>query len=197
MDATDVLPKNYENAFGTPRVRKGFLDPEAPHDIENNIMLMSWDAIPRCDPDTCPINNICDYGKQGKCSLMSQYLKGVSLVIFRNYRNKLSEEQWIHVGLHLLPLYKGLCRMKMYELGLDVLVNVDDKGNRKMNPIFKEIREQIKTISAEWRALGLNEKGKKGDPSQDPLRHGDRSYYRTLEKQYEPKRSRLTKRRAL
>jgi hypothetical protein len=191
----EIFPPRFQELFGSPRVRRGTIDVDDPDQPAR--MLISWDAIPRCSGESCPITNICDYAQDRNCTVTYQYVKGVALIMFRNYKDELSEEQWLRVGLHLMPLYKALCRMKIYELGLGTVVNIDDKGSRKVNPIFKEIREQIKVISMEWKNLGLYDnynpgKGRPPNPKLDPFIHGDRSYHATLEK----KAKRLVERRA-
>ena len=172
------LPPQYEVTFGLPKVRRNIIDQDT--------MMVAWDAIQPCVPRDCPMEHLCMYVKVGKCKVLSSYLKGVTSIIFRNYKEKLTEDQFLKIGLHIIPLYKNLCRMKMYELGLDNVVYTDDKGNYKANPIFREIREEIKLISSEWKSLGLDSFDRSGRepkiPTKDKMIHGDPSYHEKLEK---------------
>lgn len=194
LDGADHFPKGYENKFGRPTVRRGSLIVEGKDgDTKKQIMLLSWDAIPRCRGIRCPISSEClatssdvEPPMDERCSLLMSYLKGVSLILFRNYADQLDEEKWTRVGLELLPLYKGLCRMKMVELGVSDIVSLNRSDNPVIHPIFKEIREQIKLIELIWKNLGLSGSlPEVGDQIPKVGGEGDLTYHDRLERQIE------------
>jgi len=121
---------------------------------DGSIMLYSWDVVQECIGDDCPAYLICKFKKVGRCYAQTQYLRAISSVVFRNYQN-LTEPQLYRIGMHLVPLYKTLIRLKIEELGVTSVLYTDGRGNKRVNPLFKEIRETIKTIESTWKTIGL------------------------------------------
>ena len=39
--------------------------------------IVLWDAVPKCEPETCPIVERCPYSKNGHCTLRLNYQKHV------------------------------------------------------------------------------------------------------------------------
>ena len=58
--------------------------------------------------------------------------------------------------MHLMPLYKTLCKLKMEELAVTQPVFATIRGDRKADPVYREIRETMKIIMACWKDLGLS-----------------------------------------
>jgi hypothetical protein len=54
-----------------------------------------------------------------------------------------------------MPLYVNLAKLYVYEAALMSPGFVDNKGNPKINPVYKEIRETIRSIDLQWKNLGL------------------------------------------
>jgi hypothetical protein len=118
-----------------------------------------WNTITPCLQDECPIYADCPHEERkkmgGKCEVEQGYINAVANMVYRNFKGQFSEDQFFIVGMHILPLYRHLCRLKVWEWSVREVMYEDDKGRRHLNPIYREIREQIKAISSQWRMLGI------------------------------------------
>lgn len=142
-------------------------------------LFYAWDAVPECSAERCPAFANCIYDKKDKCKVIREGLKGLSFVLFRNFKEKMTEDQLWRIGMHLMPLYRMLLRLNIEELGVDRVIVEDMRGIRRINPLYKELRETIKTIDLTWKAIGISEDhDKKGGDSVD----GDPDYVENLEK---------------
>ena len=128
--------------------------------LKGEINLYSWDYIDACDPERCPLKNICKYGSDIKCTVMGQYMKSVSEVIINNFYESLDEPVLYRMGIHLMPLYRQLFKMKFSEIMIKQAMELNDKSGWKVNPVYREIREIIKTIEWMWNRLGLTKLAK-------------------------------------
>jgi len=114
------------------------------------------------------------------------YLRAAQDVITENLPAEMvTEGMTYQVGMHLLPLYKVLCRLKMEEILIrsqDVVLE-NARGVRYINPVYKEIRETIKLIQAMWRDIGLKKALTPTVPD-DPFAGRDTlgNYYDSMEK---------------
>lgn len=123
--------------------------------IREGQQLVAWDCVPDCDIDACPLGNTCTYQhKSNKCALQTEYLQSFIDMTLRTYRS-ISEDDMFKIGMHIIPLYSNLCRMKIVEKGLREVTYIDAKGNPKVHPVFKEIREIIKVITSLWKDMGF------------------------------------------
>ena len=73
------------------------------------------------------------------------------------FRSQLTEPVLFKIGMHLVPQYKMLLKMKLAEMGIEGVIGVDLNGKPYIHPIYKEIRETIKCVNATWALLGLDE----------------------------------------
>lgn len=186
----------YERTVGDIGARKGMVDAKK--------ILLTWDAIPPCQDEQCPAHHMCGrYQHKGKCTVMLSYMKGIGTVLLREYKDVMTDEDLIKIGLHLLPLYRNLCKLKIEELGVRRVLNTNMQGNYVVNPIYREIRDTIKTIETVWKNLALpapmNGKGNGGSggkkpPLRDPEIYGDPEYYESLG-EFEPDRPKVLKRK--
>lgn len=164
-----TLPGSVRTRFGQGRVEKGRWGQD-----ENSVFLVAWDFVEECEGEDCPIYDICTYkdsfymkkgvnGGSGKCLMQQRYLKNVLHAIMEKITNKgeMNQENVIKLGYHLLPLYNQLFKFKVVEYTVDKMVYVSDKGNPQIHPVYKEIREIIKTLSGMWKDIG-------GDPKKKP-----------------------------
>jgi len=161
-----VMPGTFLARFGNITTRRGMLE---------EAKLFSWDVVPKCPqpPPTddegnvppgfliCPAIALCSFDKstlqkEVKCGVTTQYLRGTAEMIFNNFANLLSEDDFYRVGMHLMPLYRMLVKLKIHELGVRRAVTTSDRGVTKANPIYKEIRETIKSIESMWYNLQLS-----------------------------------------
>jgi hypothetical protein len=167
------VPDRFYERLGYMDIAKGSMGGE--DDTEKR--LFSWNAIMPCNHfcsviEVCPFRNcrkpivedpVQDRDKghdprQVKCFVMVKYLKSVSSVILENFGEDLLESELLRVGMHLMPLYKNLCRLKIEEMGISLVV---DTETGRISPIYREMRATIKDIEGLWNSLGLLELEKK------------------------------------
>jgi hypothetical protein len=166
-------------------------------EVREGKQLVAWDCIQDCSPAACPIGHDCVYKNAsrvtGKCDLQSQYLQSFVETIFRTYRY-LDEADMFRIGMHLVPLYGQLCQMKIIAKSVASMAYEDDKGRTLIHPIFKEIRETLKTITVIWKEIGMTGVPVPNLPGGDSSIHkhggyGDPSHYTEISKGSETKRN--------
>jgi len=135
-------------------------------------IMYTWDAVRECDRDSCPAFIQCPHPKESYCKMQVLYLESVLSLVLSNY--VCTEPELYRIGMHLIPLYKMLCRLKIEELGISNYIYETDKGNFCSNPVLKEIRETIKTIDGVWKDLGMKGISKAPVPE---LETGKKNYY--------------------
>jgi len=140
--------------IGNQSIRKG--------QVRDGMQLVAWDCIQDCVPERCPLGSECDYaskshqvnGGGGKCALQSEYIQSFVTVVLRTYKY-LDESDMFKVGMHLVPLYSQLCRQKIVEKAVGDVMQLDHRGNSRVHPIYREIRETIRVISGLWKDIGI------------------------------------------
>ena len=166
MKNTDEIPVSLSDGFGSTKIDRGL--------YENQLCMYAWTAVPLCQGSGCPAFLECDSEKKHtaedvrlaifegatdlevpRCEVLMSYMYSISNIIFRNYGDSLTEPQLYRIGMHLLPLYKILGKLKLAELVDGPVITTNDKGTRQISPIYKEIREQIKLIEHTWDTIGL------------------------------------------
>ena len=124
--------------------------------------VLRWDPATQCS-ERCPIACDCTYKKQGKCSIEVLYMNTVfnNLVhpdLKKGIADRLNDIELQRVGLHLVPLYHQLIKMKKEAYAVKTLSHVNKQGSIKIHPVFGEIREIIRCIAKEVKDLGINQK---------------------------------------
>jgi len=124
-----------------------------------------WDYIGKCQGDECVIHDVCSYkdakptsDRQTKKCGIERYYMGVVFKPFGELVEKTKDPfimQWI--GLHIIPLYHQLIKLKKFERSLKSPMDVSSKGDVRAHPVLKEIRTVISAIRTEWRMSGLME----------------------------------------
>jgi hypothetical protein len=144
--------------------------------------LVYWNAVQRCNPDSCGCIELCGNIDSGKpCHILSSYMGGVFDLMIRTFPGNISEDVVYRIGMHLVPLYKILCRLKMQEYSEDS-VFLQGKMGRSINPIFEEIRKTIKQIEDTWKNLGyIVTEGRKLKKDRFAGYFNERSYYDVIE----------------
>ena len=169
--------KSVPNTF---RLKQGELSP-LKGTFHGEFSLYAWDAVDDCLQAQCPIVAMCDYEKKGKCTVQNQYVRSVTRMIFANYASKLDEPTFYEIGMHIVPLYKQLCKLLIYEMSVENVVRTTNQGGRQVNPIYKEIRATIQLLHKMWRELGLGSMAPApGKPN--PKEPTDDDYYDRLER---------------
>ena len=158
--------------------------------------LLRWDPATTCN-ETCVVYDECPYEKKGRCSLEMTYMN----TIYRNLVNPdpakgiaeyLSDFELQRVGLHLMPLYQQLVKMKKVAHAVENMIVSDKKGSLKIHPIFSEIRAVIRDIAKEMKEIGIEAKWKKkfgtvkgvgaGPGIDELMEKGDPKYYDEISK---------------
>lgn len=148
MGTPKNIPIRYNQALGDVSVERG-------KTRNQQVRLYSWDAINDCQAENCVAYQFCRYDKKGKCTIQANYLRAFSDVMFTNFAASFTEGDFYYIGMHMMPLYKTLCKLKIEELAVTRVINVDEKGVRRVNPVYKEIRETIKLINSLWKSMGM------------------------------------------
>lgn len=166
-----ALPGSVRNAFGEGKIEKGRWGRG-----ENSVYMVAWDFVEECTHEDCPLHGICHYvdsfymrgngvnGGSNKCLMQQRYLKNVLHAVMDKIGDKkgeMNQENVIKLGYHLMPMYAQLFKFKCFEYTKPKLVYTTEKGTPKVHPVYKEIREIIKTLSGLWRDIG-------GDPKKRP-----------------------------
>ena len=125
-------------------------------DIRTGHKLIVWDAVQDCIRERCPIYSKCDYPKKDKCTVQVRYIETLILTVKNTYKY-LDDVQLAKVGLHLIPLYSHLVRLKIIEKSIETnnIVQTTNKGMRYIHPVFKEIRQTLQEINMMWRDLTI------------------------------------------
>ncbi|OIN96811.1 hypothetical protein AUJ66_05210 [Candidatus Desantisbacteria bacterium CG1_02_38_46] len=144
------LPDLYRMKLCSMHVQKG-------SDGSGTKQIISWEVAKPCRGERCPASDLCDYERGSRCRVENTYLRSVAAVIYRNFITVLDEPTLMRIGLHLMPIYQNLCRLKIVEIGVVDAVMTDDKGKPFINPVYKEMREHIKLLEQTWRSLGLSD----------------------------------------
>ena len=145
-----------------------------------------WVAIQECEYEQCISATVCPYYypqdvlKSRGCLVMKNYLKEVERLVYDNFIDDLDEYDLFRVGMHLIPLYKQLCRLKIVEMSMTMSSIIEEtrSGTSKANGILKEIRECIRTIDVTWRELGVTKARREKDPE---MIKPARGYYEAME----------------
>jgi len=161
--------------------------------------LLRWDPVTLCH-EGCVIFEDCPYLKKigHKCGLEVTYMNTVygNIVnpdLSKGIADLLSDIELQRVGLHLMPLYQQLIRLKKEAYAVRRLVIADRKGGMKVHLIFGEIRAVIRDIGREMKELGIEDKWRKkfgrdkmvggsGPSVEELLRNGDPNYYDEISK---------------
>ena len=122
----------------------------------DKIDLVVWDAVGPCDVDICPCASSCVYASSApeKCTVQVTYLQHVLDMVLATFP-AVSDKDMFMVGMHIIPLYKVLCRLLMVESGLDRYTYTSNAGTPGIHPVLREIRNTITAIRGEWRELDI------------------------------------------
>ena len=139
-------------------------------DEENEFFLNAWDFSIPCAREKCVVHSRCIYvrhwnmredklgspGYTDKCKMQQRYLRSVIYAFVDKMRRagKNEQEQVLKLGYSLIPLYAQLFKFKLYEYANNDVMVYSPRGDSKINPVYKEIREIIKTIGGVWREIG-------------------------------------------
>ena len=162
------LPNPVRDSIGAVKLEKGHW--QDVKDAEKRFYLIAWDFAFKCRYEDCGLFERCTYvkhwtmrrdelgkaGRTDKCRMQQRYMKSVIYAFVEKMRNakKTEQEAVIKLGFHLLPLYAQLFKFKLLEIDNDEILMTTARGDQKINPVYKEIREIIKTITTVWKDIG-------------------------------------------
>jgi len=162
--------------------------------IAKKFKFAVWEHISECIGDRCNLFTTCGYkggGKDTKCGVERYYLN-VVMAPYAEIVDKIKDPFVGHwVGLHLIPLYHHLVKLKKMERGL-LTIDLEEGLHAKrvrIHPVYKEIRDTIVAIRREWNLSGLyklaQEQGYLGSgvpilDGDETEMEGDRSYHDLL-----------------
>ena len=153
--------------------------------IDNLREMIYWNAIGGCFPGSCGCSDICPSFIRGevpdKCTVVSGYIESVFKMMVRVFPQQITEDVSFRIGMHLIPLYKMLCRLKMQEFRETEVMLVSISGGSRINPIFKEIRDTIQSVERVWKNLGFIVDEKKLKRGEDVAYLNGKSYYEVIE----------------
>lgn len=156
--------------------------------IEKNVKFPIWTAIQECEYQNCVSACVCPYYypqdeyRTRKCHVIMKYLKEVERLVYDNFIDDLDEYDLFRVGMHLIPLYKQLGRLKIIEMSMATsgIMEITRSGTSKAHGLFKEMRECIRTIDQTWREIGVTKSRRVNDPE---MAKPVRGYYEMMEKE--------------
>lgn len=124
-------------------------------DVTKDKRMHVWTAVQNCEGFDCPLCGQCGYtpDDSSRCKLLVAYLRNVEEMLVSSFGAYLNEDGMFRVGMHLLPLYKQLARLKMTEMTVS---HGDVSNGRTIHPVFAAIRSCVSAIDNAWKALGLN-----------------------------------------
>lgn len=159
--------------------------------------MIYWNSVNICVPcgcmELCPayLSGDKDYFRDGefvggkKCVVIAGYMNSVFDMMVRSFPNRITSDMAFRIGMHLVPLYKILCRLKMQEYTEREVMLHSLSGGVRVNPIFREIRDTVASIEKVWANLGFF---LRDDGSRVKKIHNDsaemlngRSYYEVIE----------------
>ena len=122
-----------------------------------------------CGGKKCPISNRCNHRKKKSvCEVHRQYLSSIFDAAIDMLGVGITTREAVRLGMHIIPLYSILFDLKLAQVAITSNVYLVGKdGFLKINPIYKEIREQIRLIDNMWTRLGHKELIGHGNSSDD------------------------------
>ena len=172
-------------------IKTNRLYPTISADGQKRKAVFRWDPAGPCS-ERCVVWEECPYREKAKekglCKLEKVYLNRV----YRNMmvvNDMLSDFDLQRIGMHLMPLYQQLIRLKKVAFAVENdLIEHDRKSGRSyIHPVFKEIREVLKEIGKELKDLQLEKKWQmkfgdqiKGVGIEELMEKGDPGYYEKI-----------------
>jgi hypothetical protein len=128
----------------------------------DNFTALVWNSCKICRSEKCPIVDRCSsFSGEGEiCTPQKIYLENIYSAALDMLGISFSTREAIRLGVHIIPLYGILFELKIAVAGVgSVWEYYGAHGDRKVNPIYREIREHIKVIDEMWNKLGYKEVG--------------------------------------
>ena len=165
------------NVMNRPDVLKGR--------FYNNKIVM-FDAVKDCIEDECPIFKVCKYQKFGKCGVETKYIRTIFGHFLETIGPDMTQLLLNRISLQIMPLFHQLIKVKIEAASSDKLLQTIN-GRYVVNPLLREERDIIKTISMVMKDIGFGKEYQKAlgfeeskGESYFDVGHGDAAYVETL-----------------
>ena len=176
--AKATLPNQHVTKLGSMNIVKG--------SVGGGDINYTWDTVSECRLENCPAATRCHYldgmSAGEECKIMKKYLRAVSMILYDDHI-EISAAQRLQIGMHIIPLYKTLCKMKIEEVGIVSALHETSRSTLQVNPVYKEIREIIKVIDNVWKSIGVKPVRKVGEPDFGAPISSASNYYDEMEKE--------------
>lgn len=141
-----------------------------------SVPLIVWNNIMDCSED-CLIHSSCSVKKEEKCSVMRDYISNILNSAVNVHGSYLNEKDMITIGMLIIPLYSQLFKLKIMEksIGMDGMIRFNKQGTWSMHPVYREIRDCVKSIESMWNRVGMKNYNK--DKDGNDIFSGDDDYY--------------------
>ncbi|MFZ3046507.1 MAG: hypothetical protein WA151_11375 [Desulfatirhabdiaceae bacterium] len=138
--------------------------------LEGGLQVNLWDAVRTCKGTECRLAYKCKYAESKRelrdvehlpCRIERKYLVQV-LDPFLQLIDIVKDPFLMNwVGMHLIPMYVDLCQLKMEKLKVDNITYTDKKGEKKIDPIYDEVRKAHREILSACKTMGIYDLAKK------------------------------------
>jgi len=126
----------------------------------DSFTALVWNSCKICKHENCPISDRCpNQGSDGSiCNPQKYYLENIYSAALDMLGISITTREAVRLGLHIIPLYSILFDLKIASSAIDsIWTFTGAHGDKKINPIYKEIREHIKCIDDMWSKLGYKQ----------------------------------------
>ncbi len=148
-------------------------------DKDLELPIVVWNNVMSCNSD-CVVCSSCEkYEKDTKCVKMAEYFNYILDSAINTYSSYMNQKIMVQIGLHLMPLYAHLFKLKLYESTVPIsqLMTVNKKGTMRTHPVYKEIRDAVHAVDNLWGKIGTKSGVTVDDFSKDS---GDKTYIDAL-----------------
>lgn len=123
---------------------------------KQQLSMMAWDSVPNCNTQHCPVVTRCKHSNEGKkCSVQGKYVEHFFTSVFATFGDKTDDLVKFKIGVQIVPLYCNLMRMYITEMSLNDPFYITEKGTIITHPVYREIRETLRTLTTMWRDLEM------------------------------------------
>ena len=123
---------------------------------KGGLQMIMFDAVQECRGEYCPIYVDCKYMKSGTCTVEMNYLKALLDSMTQMIGNDMDQGVLNKITLHLLPLFHQLIRFQIYAYSVSDVCFTTNNGTIRAHPIFKEIRDTLRSIENTQASLGTD-----------------------------------------
>lgn len=147
-----------------------------------------WTAVQDCENQHCIAVDFCpadeETRRDRKCQIIMNYLRQAEDFVYKALGDEVDEFELFKVGMHIIPLYKQLARLKILEMSVSSrnMQEMTKSGTTKIHGVFKALTDTHNAIIRALTDLGINKvKAKEMDPSIPTKPAMD--YYERMEKE--------------